>query len=183
MKPTTINTSPSLLNRKLPKGTVPAIPIKTGAIVLNETQVLEAEKALAALDFATMQSGDVIRIGLEAEKSLQLTLDGFPARLDKNSAAAVFALFGRLEQGVEDADLLECWFPHGTEPPNRPGSARKPTISPNRQNSDHSWATLPPPTRLRTGERDCAPLKLSTAIRAAVCRKASVWPAAVPRLN
>ena len=38
---------------------------------------------------------------------MQRTLDGFLARLDKNSAAAVFALFGRLEQGVEDADLPE----------------------------------------------------------------------------
>nr|WP_237681304.1 hypothetical protein [Agrobacterium tumefaciens] len=54
-----------------------------------------------------MQSGDVIRIGLEAEQALQRTLDGFLAGLDKNSAAAVFALFGRLEQGVEDADLPE----------------------------------------------------------------------------
>lgn len=52
-----------------------------------------------------MRSGDVIRIGLEAEQALQSTLDGFLQRLDKNSAAAVFALFGRLEKGVEDADL------------------------------------------------------------------------------
>ena len=107
MKPTIIDSSPSLLTGEPPKSTVPAIPMNTGAIVLSEAQVLEAEKALAALDFPAMQSGDVIRIGLEAEQALQRTLDGFLARLDKNSAAAVFALFGRLEQGVEDADLPE----------------------------------------------------------------------------
>ncbi len=107
MRPTIIDSSPSLLTGEPPKSTVPAIPMNTGAIVLSEAQVLEAEKALAALDFPAMQSGDVIRIGLEAEQALQRTLDGFLARLDKNSAAAVFALLGRLEQGVEDADLPE----------------------------------------------------------------------------
>lgn len=107
MKPTTIGSSPRLLTGVPLQGTVPAIPINTGAIVLSELQVQEAEKMLAALDFRAMQSGEVIRIGLEAEQALQRTLDGFLARFDKNSAAAVFALFGRLEQGVEDADLPE----------------------------------------------------------------------------
>ena len=79
----------------------------TGAIVLSEEQVPLAEQALAALDFATLPSGEVIKIGLEAEQSLQRTLDGFLARLDKNTAAKVFALFGELEQGVEDAKLPE----------------------------------------------------------------------------
>lgn len=107
MKPTTIGSSPRLLTGVPLQGNVPAIPINTGAIVLSELQVQEAEKMLAALDFRAMQSGEVIRIGLEAEQALQRTLDGFLARFDKNSAAAVFELFGRLEQGVEDADLPE----------------------------------------------------------------------------
>lgn len=81
--------------------------IETGAIVLRPAQVPEAEKAVAALDFAAMRSGDVIRIGLDAESSLQRTLDGFLARLDKQTAANVFELFGRLEKGVEDARLPE----------------------------------------------------------------------------
>lgn len=82
-------------------------PLDTGAIVLKPEQIPEAEKAIAGLDFASMRSGDVIKIGLDAETSLQRTLDGFLARLDKNTAAQVFDLFGRLEKGVEDAKLAE----------------------------------------------------------------------------
>jgi DNA repair exonuclease SbcCD ATPase subunit len=54
-----------------------------------------------------MRSGDVIRIGLDAETSLQRTLDGFLAGLDRKTAATVFDLFGRLEKGVDDAKLPE----------------------------------------------------------------------------
>jgi len=90
-----------------PSTAVVAAPLATGAIVLRSEQRVEAEKQLAQFDFAAMPSGDVIRIGLDAEQALQRTLDGFLARLDKNSAAAVFALFGRLEKGVEDANLPE----------------------------------------------------------------------------
>ena len=104
MKPTTIGSSPPILTAPQ-QPLVPAMRIETGAIVLRSEQLLEAEKGLAALDFATMASGDVIKIGLDAEQALQRTLDGFLARLDKNTASAVFALFGRLEKGVEDADL------------------------------------------------------------------------------
>lgn len=90
-----------------PPPLVPAIPIQTGAIVLRPDQLQQAETELATLDFAAIPSADVIKIGLEAEQGLQGTLDGFLARLDKNTASAVFALFGRLEQGVEDAKLPE----------------------------------------------------------------------------
>lgn len=83
------------------------VPLNTGAIVLREGQQPAAEKALAALDFAAMPSGDIVKIGLDAEGALQKTLDGFLARLDKKTASAVFALFGRLEHGVEDAKLPE----------------------------------------------------------------------------
>jgi hypothetical protein len=79
----------------------------TGAIVLRPEQVPDAEKALAALDFAAMRSGEVIKIGLDAETALQRTLDGFLARLDRKTAANVFNLFGQLEKGVEDAKLPE----------------------------------------------------------------------------
>lgn len=82
-------------------------PLTTGAIVLTEEQAAEAERTLASLDFAALPPGDVIKIGLEAESSLQRTLDGFLARLDKDSAAKVFNLFDRLQKGVEDADLPE----------------------------------------------------------------------------
>ncbi|MES2317172.1 MAG: hypothetical protein V4631_06715 [Pseudomonadota bacterium] len=79
----------------------------TGAIVLRPEQVPQAEQALAALDFADVPSGDIIKIGLGAEQALQKTLDGFLARLDKKTASKVFALFGRLEKGVDDAKLPE----------------------------------------------------------------------------
>ena len=81
--------------------------LETGAIVLRPEQVPQAEQALAALDFADVPSGDIIKIGLGAEQALQKTLDGFLARLDKKTASKVFALFGRLEKGVDDAKLPE----------------------------------------------------------------------------
>ena len=79
----------------------------TGVIVLRPEQVPQAQQALAALDFAAVASGDIIQIGLGAEQALQKTLDGFLARLDKKTASKVFALFGRLEKGVDDANLPE----------------------------------------------------------------------------
>lgn len=101
-----------------PPSAAPVVPLDTGAIVLKEEQRPAADKALAALDFAAMPPGDIIRIGLDAEGALQKTLDGFLARLDKKSAAAVFALFGRLEQGVDDAKLPEILelVQHGDKP-------------------------------------------------------------------
>ncbi len=119
MKPTTMGASATVTDKTpqavvLPEPlaeSVPAstalVPLDTGAIVLSAAQTPLAEQALAVLDFATLPSGDVIKIGLEAEQALQRTLDGFLARLDKNTAAKVFALFGQLEQGVEDAKLPE----------------------------------------------------------------------------
>lgn len=83
------------------------VPLDTGAVVLRPEQVSDAEAAVAGTDVATMPPGAVIRLGLEAEQALQRTLDGFLARLDKTQAAKVFALFGRLEKGVEDAKLPE----------------------------------------------------------------------------
>lgn len=107
MKPTTIGTAPSKDATPTTMRSLVPIPIDTGAIVLRPEQLATAEQALAGIDFAAMPPGDIIKIGLEAEQALQRTLDGFLARLDRNSAAAVFALFGRLEKGVEDANLPE----------------------------------------------------------------------------
>lgn len=121
MKPTIIDTGTPGRTEVSVAPLAPAsavVPLNTGAIVLREEQQPAAEKALAALDFAAMPSGDIIKIGLDAEGALQKTLDGFLARLDKKSAAAVFALFGRLEQGVEDAKLPEILelVQHGEKP-------------------------------------------------------------------
>lgn len=86
---------------------IPAPPLDTGAIVLRPEQVPQAEQALRALDFGAVAPGDIINIGLGSEQALQQTLDGFLARLDKKTAAKVFALFQRLEKGVDDAKLPE----------------------------------------------------------------------------
>jgi len=108
MKPTTID---SLVRTSAAAPAQQALgatgPMDTGAIVLRPEQLVEAQKGLATLDFAAMSSGDVLKIALDAEQALQRTLDGFLKRLDKNTAAAVFTLFGRLQQGVEDANLPE----------------------------------------------------------------------------
>lgn len=83
------------------------LPLNSGAIVLREDQLPKAQAAVDALDIETVAPGDIIRLGLDAEQALQRTLDGFLSRLDRNSAAKLFDLFGRLEQGVEDANLPE----------------------------------------------------------------------------
>ena len=106
MKPTIIGAGPARTDVAATPG-VPMARLDTGAIFLREEQQPAAEKALAALDFAAMPPGDIIKIGLDAETGLQKTLDGFLARLDRKTASAIFALFGRLEQGVDDAKLPE----------------------------------------------------------------------------
>lgn len=108
MKPTTIGVSPgTTLRDPVEVASLPLAPMNTGAVVLRTEQLPVAQNALAALDFENMPSGDIIKIGLDAEQALQRTLDGFLARLDKKTASSVFALFGRLEKGVEDAKLPE----------------------------------------------------------------------------
>lgn len=91
----------------LPATTVHMAPLDTGAIVLRPEQVPQAQEALQTLDFGAVAPGDIIKIGLGSEQALQQTLDGFLARLDKKTAAKVFALFQRLEKGVDDAKLPE----------------------------------------------------------------------------
>ena len=105
MKPTTIGTPPEV-KTAIPAEIAP-VKLETGAVILKPEQVPQAQTALAGLDFAQMPAGDVVKLGFEAEQALQRTLDGFLSRLDKNTASALFALFGRLEEGVEDAKLPE----------------------------------------------------------------------------
>ncbi len=108
MKPTTIGTPMGTrVDERITTSPLPAVQMNTGAVILRPEQVPVAEDAVSAIDFAQMPSGDVIKIGLDAEQALQRTLDGFLSRLDKKTASSVFALFGRLEQGVEDAKLPE----------------------------------------------------------------------------
>lgn len=88
-------------------GLPPTTPLNTGAIVLRQEQLPRVQATVSALDFATLASSDIVTIGMGAEQNLGRTLDGFLARLDKKTAAKVFDLFGRLQKGVEDANLPE----------------------------------------------------------------------------
>ena len=107
MKPTVIGSTDRGATTAVATPPLPMVQMNTGAVVLRPEQEPRAQEALQAIDFESMPSGEVIRIGLEAEQALQRTLDGFLARLDKKSASRVFALFDRLEKGVEDAKLPE----------------------------------------------------------------------------
>ncbi len=86
---------------------LPPVALGAGAIVLREEQVPKAAAAVDALDFGAVAPGDIVNLGLDAEQALQRTLDGFLSRLDKNTSAKLFDLFGRLERGVEEANLPE----------------------------------------------------------------------------
>tara|TARA_R110002124_G_scaffold267777_3_gene435145 strand:- start:14085 stop:15260 length:1176 start_codon:yes stop_codon:yes gene_type:complete len=107
MKPTVIGSERRSTITEVAAPPLPMVPMNTGAVVLGPDQEPKAREALQTIDFESMPSGEVIRIGLDAEQALQRTLDGFLARLDKKSATRVFALFDRLEKGVDDAKLPE----------------------------------------------------------------------------
>jgi|GEM_PF-1423758 len=99
--------SPEGVEASAPFPLTAAAPLNTGAIVLRPDQAVQAQAALAALDFETIAPADIVTIGMGAEQNLSRTLDGFLARLDKRTAAKVFDLFGRLQKGVDDANLPE----------------------------------------------------------------------------
>lgn len=103
MEPTKITT----LDGAASAAELPPLAVNAGAIVLKADQVPRAQQAVNGLDFGAVAPGEIINLGLDAEQALQRTLDGFLARLDKNTSAKLFDLFGRLEQGVEDANLPE----------------------------------------------------------------------------
>lgn len=93
-----------------PKPAAPVVvvgagPIGTGSIPLHESRVAEAQSLLDRFDLTTATPAVIVSIGGDAERALQATYDGFLVRLDKGNAAPVFALFDRLETGVNEADL------------------------------------------------------------------------------
>lgn len=87
--------------------TLPKVAVNAGAVVLRQDQLPQTQAAVDKFDFSTIAPGEIVNLGLEAERALQGTLDGFLARLDKNTSAKLFDLFGRLEKGVEEANLPE----------------------------------------------------------------------------
>jgi len=76
-------------------------------MVLNDQQKQEVDRIVTGFEFTEVGSGSIIELGFKAEQGLQKTLDGFLARLDKNTSFQVFELFERLEKGVKDANLPE----------------------------------------------------------------------------
>lgn len=74
-------------------------------ITISEEQLAVVEATVSQMELALIPAGDIVRIGFEAESALQRTLDGFLARLDKNTAGKVFELFGKLQKGVADTNL------------------------------------------------------------------------------
>ncbi len=106
-KPTTIGGDRDTNKTKAVAKSSAIVPVDTGPIVLSPELLPQLQQEVAALDFETMSTSDVIRIGFEAERALNQTLDGFIAGLDKETAAKVFELFRQLEKGVEDANLPE----------------------------------------------------------------------------
>ncbi len=108
MKPTTMGTGlqrPSSLVMAPARNDAVLAPFVASKIVLQEEQLPAAQKLLESWDFAKMPAREIVQIGFEPERALQSTLDGFLTRLDRNTAAPVFALFDRLQKGVKDADL------------------------------------------------------------------------------
>ena len=86
---------------------VPVSQIDTGAIVLKEAQLPDAEQRLAKLDFRSISQAEIVTIGLPEEQHLSTTLDGFMARLNRTDAKETFELFTQVKKGVEDAKLPE----------------------------------------------------------------------------
>ena len=74
MKPTTFPTAVATAVPTPAQELLVQAPLDTGAIALRPEQVPQAEQALAALDFAAIPSGDIIKIGLGAEQELHETL-------------------------------------------------------------------------------------------------------------
>lgn len=87
--------------------TLPKVAANAGAVVLRQDQLPQTRAAVDKFDFAAVAPGEIVNLGLDAERALQGTLDGFLGRLDKNNSAKLFDLFGRLEKGVEEANLPE----------------------------------------------------------------------------
>ena len=80
-------------------------PFKMATIAIPEDQFGQAEAMLATLEIQNMTGQAIVLFGSDKEAAFNTTLDGFLTRLDKNTAAPVFALFTRLKKAVDDAKL------------------------------------------------------------------------------
>jgi hypothetical protein len=74
-------------------------------ITLREDQAAMAQQELEKLDFGSIKPASVALIGHEAEMGLSKTLDGFLANISRVKDPQLFALFDRLQDGIEEAKL------------------------------------------------------------------------------
>ena len=98
----------TLLKESSNGGALPLAEQKNAlGFTLSEAQQAEVERIVSTIKIEELTPAEIVQIGFPAEQALQQTLDGFLARLDKNSSHHVFLLFDQLEKGVKDADLQE----------------------------------------------------------------------------
>jgi len=82
-----------------------ALAGNAGQIALLPEQIPTAEAMLGSLSFSDITSGDILMLGHGAEIALAETLDGFLSGIERARNPKLFALFDRLQSGVEDAKL------------------------------------------------------------------------------
>ena len=112
MKPTTMGTPTTIgvvtsgttaLQQTSPFNVV--LTDNAGQIALLPEQTPVAEAMLSTLKFSDITSGELMMLGHDAEISLTQTLDGFLSGIERAKNPKLFALFDRLQKGVEDAKL------------------------------------------------------------------------------
>lgn len=80
------------------------------SITLRQEQLQVAEAQLEKLNIDNLASAQIVLIGHQAEEALTKTLDTFLSHIERAKDPKIFALFDRLQHGVEEAklpDLLE----------------------------------------------------------------------------
>src|SRR5574343_197849 len=74
-------------------------------LVLDEQAHARIVSSLGGMDFLNMPLREIATLGVEATRSLNKTLDGFLARIEKNESPQLFTLIDRLSEAVDAEDL------------------------------------------------------------------------------
>lgn len=91
----------------IPLEIVPANTNSQLVIQLDRTQRDNATKLVASNFLATMPDADVVLFGNAGQKRMGAALDNIVGELTKGGSPKIFALFQRLEKGVDDAKIPE----------------------------------------------------------------------------
>src|SRR5574343_1893370 len=90
----------------------PALPPTAGVkypdnmpLVLDEQAHSRIVSSLGSMDFLNMPLREIATLGVEATRSLNKTLDGFRALIEKNESPQLFTLIDRLSEAVDAEDL------------------------------------------------------------------------------